>query len=251
LFPVKKKDKVMIGAILGQKLGMTRIFNNNNRVVSVSLVKAGPCYITGLRTAEKDGYTAVRLGYGELKENRVSKPLEGYFKKNNVPRARWMKEFRMDKLDGVVVGQAVKTDIFAPGEYVDVSGYTKGKGFQGVVKRHNFRGGPRTHGQSDRLRAPGAIGAQRPQRVLKGTRMAGHMGNEWTTIMRLEVVKVLPENDILVLKGSIPGPDGGFTVVQKTHKKRRQKVIIEAERHKPKGKGKAPGEFEKQKQKKK
>ncbi len=133
------------------------------------------------------------------------------------------------------------------GEYVDVSGFTKGKGFQGTVKRHNFGGGPRTHGQSDRLRAPGAIGSQRPQRVKKGTKMAGHIGHEWKTVQHLEVKQVVPEKNIIVVKGSIPGNVKDFVIIKKTTKKTKPKLVVTAEKHQPKGKGKAPKEVEKKK----
>jgi large subunit ribosomal protein L3 len=163
-----------------------------------------------------------------------------HFKKVNLKPYRHLKEFRIKKeLDGVKAGDEIKVDVFSPGEYVDISGFTKGKGFQGVVKRHNFAGGPKTHGQSNRYRSPGAIGAQRPQRVKKGTRMAGHMGYRWKTVQKLEIVNVLPEHNLLTVRGSAPGPNNNLLVIKKTLKKVREKKT-ELIPGKAMGKGKAP-----------
>ncbi|MDI6641742.1 MAG: 50S ribosomal protein L3 [Elusimicrobiota bacterium] len=237
--------------IIGIKLGITRIFDDKGATIPATLIQAGPCPVVQIKTKDNDGYNAVQLAYGDnIKEKNIPKALIGHFKKANLKPFKYLKEFRIKsvvKPEGLQVGQEIKVDIFSAGDRVDISGFTKGKGFQGVVKRHNFAGGPRTHGQSDRLRAPGAIGSQRPQRVKKGTKMAGHMGNEWKTIQRLEVVKVLPEKNLLVVKGSIPGNNNSMVIVRKTSRPLKPKVVVEAERHIPKGKGKAPKVIEKKK----
>lgn len=207
----------MIG-ILGQKLGMGRIFDEQGNSIPVTVISAGPCVVVQVKTREKDGYTAVQLGFGERKEKNVPKPLLGHFKKSNLKPTRWLREIRLKDTSNVKVGDKVTVDIFKPGEKVDVTGTTKGKGFQGVVKRHGFKGGPRTHGQSDKQRSPGAIGSQRPQRVKKGTKMAGKMGNKRKTIQNLEIVKVDKENNILLVKGSVPGPKKGLLVIRKAVK---------------------------------
>lgn len=225
--------------LLGTKVGMTKIFHENGEAIPVTLIKAGPCPITQIKTVENDGYNAVQLGFGEIiKEKNVIKPVIGHFKKNNLKPCKWLKEFRMDKLDGYTVGQEIKTDIFSSGEYVDVSGITKGKGFQGAVKRHNFGGGPRTHGQSDRLRAVGAIGSQCPQRVKKNMRMPGHMGDEWNTVQKIEIVQIVPEENLLLVKGSIPGVNDNLVIINKTVKsvKSKQSGLLDK---KIAGKGKA------------
>ncbi|MFH0807349.1 MAG: 50S ribosomal protein L3 [Elusimicrobiota bacterium] len=232
----------MINEILGIKRGMTRIFNEQGNIVPVTLIQAGPCPILNIRTKEKDGYDAVQIAYGDCKEKNVNKPLMGFYKKANVKTHRWIRECRIDKPEGLQVGQEIKLDIFTKGEFVDVTGISKGKGFAGVMKRHNFRGGPATHGQSKNQRSPGAIGSQRPQRVKKGTRMAGHMGDETTTIQRLMVVNILPEQNILLLRGSVPGPNNEILIIRKTTRKVKPKVFVAQERAKPKGKGKAPKE---------
>lgn len=241
----------MVNGLIGIKLGMTRIFNEKGEVIPVTLIKAGPCPIVQIKTKEKDGYNAVQLAYGDCKEKNIPKPLLGHFKKANLKPYRWLIEFKTDGVENLQVGQEVKVDIFNSGDYVDVSGFTKGKGFQGVVKRHNFGGGPRTHGQSDRQRAPGAIGSQRPQRVKKGTKMAGHMGNIWKTVQHLEVKQVIPEKNVIIVKGSVPGNVNNFVVIKKTTKKTKPKLVVETERHQPKGKGKPPKELEKEKKKSK
>jgi len=242
----------MVNGLIGIKLGMTRIFDSKGEVIPVTLIKAGPCPIVQIKKKEKDGYNAVQLGYGDnCKEKNIPKPLLGHFKKANLKPYRWLFEFKTDGIENLQVGQEIKVDIFNTGDYVDVSGFTKGKGFQGVVKRHNFGGGPRTHGQSDRLRAPGAIGSQRPQRVKKGTKMAGHMGHIWKTIQHLEVKQVLPEKNVIIVKGSVPGNVNDFVIIKKTTKKTKPKLVVEAERHTPKGKGKPPKEVEKKPEKKK
>ncbi len=206
----------MIG-IIGRKLGMTRIFGERGRVIPVTVIEAGPCYVTQVKSEETDGYNAVQLGFDETKEKRVTKPVLGHLKKAGVKPLRVLREFRDFELDDEVqLGQEIRVDIFKEGDKVSVTGYTKGRGFAGVVKRHGFGGGPKTHGQSDRWRAPGSIGQSSfPSRVLKGLRMAGRMGNTRVTVKNLEVVKVDPENNLLVIKGAVPGAIKGIVTIRK------------------------------------
>ncbi len=195
-----------MAGILGYKIGMTQIFDEDGLVVPVTVVKAGPCYVTQIKTKENDGYDAVQLSFGEIKEKRVTKPLLGHFAKAGVKPKRHLVEFDFGQDHQLKVGDEIKVDIFQPGLAVKVSGITKGKGFQGVVKRHGFGGGPKTHGQSDRLRAPGSIGqSSYPSRVFKGMKMAGRMGGKRHTLVNVKVVKVDPENNLLFLKGAVPG----------------------------------------------
>jgi len=202
-------------AILGEKAGMTQIFDEREEIVSVTLVVAGPCYITQVKTEEKDGYTALQLGFGETK--RLNKPQRGHLKK--LSPLRYLREVRVKDVQGYQVGQKLDASLFSVGDLVDVTGISKGKGFAGVMKRHGFRGGPATHGQSDRARAPGSIGATTtPGRVLKGMRMAGRMGNEGVTVQNLRVVLVDPERNLLGVRGSIPGNRGDLVMVRKAVK---------------------------------
>ncbi len=194
---------------------MTQIFDERGEIVPVTLVEAGPCYITQVKSEEKDGYTALQLGFGETK--RLNKPQRGHLKK--LPPLRYLREVRVDDVQGYQVGQKFGASLFSVGDLVDVTGISKGKGFAGAMKRHGFRGGPATHGQSDRARAPGSIGATTtPGRVFKGLRMAGRMGNEQVTVQNLEVVLVDPERNLLGVRGSIPGNRGGLVVVRKAVK---------------------------------
>lgn len=220
----------MITAILGRKLGMTRIFNENNEVVPVTVVQAGPCKIVQVKTVETDGYNAVQLCFGKRKTRNVTKPLMGHLKKYNIDfYPEIIKEVRVDNPENIHSGDEVNVSIFTVDELVDVQGYTKGKGFAGVVKRWGFGGGPRTHGQSDRLRAPGSIGSQRPQRVPKGRKMAGHLGNELVTVKNLQIVRIDPENNLLFIKGAIPGNKNSIVLIKKTGKvvQRKQEVVTE------------------------
>ncbi len=194
---------------------MTQIFDERGEIVPVTLVEAGPCYITQVKSEEKDGYTALQLGFGETK--RLNKPQRGHLKK--LPPLRYLREVRVDDVQGYQVGQKFGASLFSVGDLVDVTGISKGKGFAGAMKRHGFRGGPATHGQSDRARAPGSIGATTtPGRVFKGLRMAGRMGNEQVTVQNLEVVLVDPERNLLGVRGSIPGNRGVLVVVRKAVK---------------------------------
>ena len=193
--------------ILGKKIGMTSIFNTEGDLITVTVVKAGPCKIVSLRNKEKDGYSAVVMGFEDKKEKHVSKPVLGQFKKNSLTPQRFVKEFKGFNTDNYKVGDDIKVDLFKEGDVIKVRGKSKGKGFQGVMKRHNFGGvGGTTHGQSDRLRAPGSIGASSwPSRVFKGQRMAGRKGYENVTVRNLKVVKIVPEDNLIMIKGAVPG----------------------------------------------
>jgi len=196
-----------MSGILGRKLGMSSIFGENGKMIPVTAIQAGPCKIVTIRTKEKDGYKALQVGFGTKKEKNFNKPTLGHFKKNNVEPTAHLKEFRFDEISEYKVGQEIKADFFQEGEKIKVRAKSKGKGFQGVMKRHGFKGvGGTTHGQSDRLRAPGSIGqSSDPSRVLKGMRMAGRTGGKGVTISNLEVIKVLPEENIILVNGSVPG----------------------------------------------
>ncbi len=207
--------------ILGRKVGMTQIFREDGTVVPVTVVEAGPCYVTQVRDPERDGYRAVQLGYGETKAKHLTKGQMGHLARADVPHLRHLREVRTREDEVYELGQRILADIFAPGERVDIQGRSKGKGFAGVVKRHNFAGGPRTHGQSDRERAPGSIGAcATPGKVWKGQKMPGQMGNKTTTVQNLEVVLVDPERNLLAVRGSVPGPKGALVLVKGARKQR-------------------------------
>ncbi len=206
----------MLG-IIGKKVGMTSIFDENGKNIPVTVILAGPNYVTQVRTDEVDGYEAVQLGFDDKKEKNTPKALRGHFEKAGVSPKKRVVEFR-DFEKEVKLGDEIRVeDIFVEGEYVDVTGVSKGKGFQGVVKRHGFGGvGQATHGQHNRLRAPGSIGASSdPSRVFKGMRMAGHMGNERVTIQNLKVMKIIPEKNLLVVKGSVPGHKNAYLIIKK------------------------------------
>lgn len=201
--------------ILGRKIGMTQLFDKEGRVMAVTAIEAGPCTVTQVRTPEKDGYHAIQLGFGEAK--RLSSPLKGHLKK--LGSFRHLREFRLKGESPWKVGQQLDVSLFQPGDAVDVVGISKGKGFAGVVKRHHFAGGPKTHGQSDRHRAPGSIGSTTtPGRVLKGLRMAGHMGNRRTTVQNLIVVEADPVRSLLLVKGAVPGSKKGILIIKRSVK---------------------------------
>jgi large subunit ribosomal protein L3 len=201
--------------ILGEKLGMTQVFDENNRMVPVTVVKAGPCVVTQIRTIESDGYTAVQLAYGQIDPRKVTKPVAGHYKAANVTPRRHLIELRTDTIEDYTVGQELGADVFADGALVDVSGTTKGKGTAGVMKRHGFKGLGAGHGTQRKHRAPGSIGGcATPGRVFKGMRMAGRMGNERQTTQSLVVHKVDVERGLLLIKGAIPGPKGGLVLVR-------------------------------------
>lgn len=214
--------------IIGKKVGMTQIFGEDGQAIPVTVIQAGPCYVTQIRTAEKEGYTAVQLGFEELSpkrngSSRLNKPKQGHLKRNgmNLPDLRYLREFRTKDVD-VAEGQRLTADVFSQGDRIDVVGTSKGRGTAGTVKRHNFNRQKKTHGQSDRERAPGSIGAtSTPGRVLKGTRMAGRMGNERVTIQNLEVVVVDAEKNLLAVRGSVPGSKGGILLIKESRKNRR------------------------------
>lgn len=205
-----------MSGIIGKKVGMTSIFDDNGKNIPCTVIEAGPCVITQIKTQEVDGYSAFQLGYDDQKESRVNKPKLGHFKKSKSSPKKKLVEFK--NFDGdLQLGDSVTVDIFEEGEYVDVVGTSKGKGFQGVVKRYNFRGvGDATHGQHNRMRAPGSIGAASyPARVFKGMRMAGQMGNARVKETNLMVVKIFPEKNLLLVKGAVPGPKNSYVIVEK------------------------------------
>jgi len=208
--------------ILGKKLKMTQIFNENGEVIPVTLVEYKEGYVVDLKTEEKDGYVALKVGFEEMDEKKLTKPEIGYLRKRNLPPLKILKEFRFDSFDEIKnykIGDRITIDIFKEGDYVDITGKSIGKGFQGVVKRHGFHGGPATHGSMSH-RAPGSIGPTAPQRVLKGRRMAGHMGNEKVTIQNLQIFRIMRDENIIMIKGAIPGPSNGYILIKKAVKKR-------------------------------
>jgi len=192
--------------LLGKKLTMTSIFDTQRRQIPVTVLEVGPCYVTQIKTEEKDGYRAVQIGYRETKEHRLNKPVQGHLKKSGAGLLARMAEFRTDDPGRYEPGSALTVERFAVGDKVHVSARSKGRGFAGVVKRYNFKGGPKTHGQSDRFRAPGSIGASSdPSRVIKGMRMPGHMGHRRVTMKNLEIVEIDKEKNLIMVKGSVPG----------------------------------------------
>lgn len=206
-----------MAGIIGKKIGMTSIFDADGNNIPCTVVEAGPCVVTQVKTVDSDGYTAVQLAFGEKKEKNTPSPMVGHFKKAGTTPKRSVIEFAADFEQEVSLGDVVKCDIFQEGDFCEVVGTSKGKGFQGVVKRHNFGGvGGSTHGQHDRQRAPGSLGASSwPSRVMKGMRMAGHQGDVRVKLQNLQVVKVLPEQNLLFIKGAIPGHKGSFVTVLK------------------------------------
>lgn len=206
--------------LLGKKLGMTRIFDESGEVVPVTVIEAGPCYVTQKKTAEKDGYTAVQIGFGETEQRKLTRPEWMRLKVVDLPPLRYLRELRMSDTGEYEVGQKLSVDMFKVGDTVDITGTSKGKGFAGGMKRHGFRGGPKTHGQSDRARAPGSIGAgTTPGRVFKGTRMAGHMGARRVTTQNLRVVMVDPERNLLLVRGAVPGAKNGLLLIREAVKR--------------------------------
>ena len=202
-----------MAALLGKKIGMTQVFDEDGRVERVTVVQAGPCKVTGIRTHDRDGYEAVQLAFGETREKSLNKPLLGHLKKADAGPLKHLREFR-DEAGELQVGETVGADVFEKGDKVKVSGVSKGKGFQGTVKRHNFSRGPVTHG-SHNVRAPGSIGASAtPSRVFKGIRGPGQMGNKRVTQTGLEVVEVIPEENLLLLRGSVPGPKNAVVEIR-------------------------------------
>ncbi len=202
--------------LLGKKIGMTSVFSADGKNIPCTVIEVGPCVVTQIKTIDRDGYEAVQVGFQEKKEKHTTKPMSGHFKKAGVAPMRHLAEFKSFE-SMPELGQTLTVDLFQEGGFVDVVGTSKGKGFQGVVKRHGFGGvGQSTHGQHNRLRAPGSIGAcSYPAKVFKGLRMAGQMGNERVTVQNLQVIKVLPEHNLLMIKGSVPGAKGSIVLVEK------------------------------------
>ena len=203
--------------LIGKKIGMTSVFGADGKNIPCTVIEAGPCVVTQIRTVEKDGYAAVQLAYDETTEKHTSKALKGHFEKAGTTPKRKLVEFKADFAQELKLGDVLTVaDIFGDVKFVDVIGTSKGKGFQGVVKRHGFAGvGGATHGQHNRLRHPGSLGACAwPSRVFKGMRMAGHMGNERVKVFNLEVIKVMPENNLIVVKGSVPGAKGSYVIME-------------------------------------
>lgn len=202
----------MVKAIIGRKLKMTQIFEKDGKPVPVTVVEAGHCFVTQVKTKEKDGYEAIQLGYGEAK--KIKKPQEGILKKAKIEQnLKYFKEFQAKDIANIQVGNKIEVSLFSEGDKVNISGISKGKGYQGVIKRHGFRRGPETHG-SDHHRHPGSIGSMFPQRVIKGRKMPGHMGVEKVTLRGIAVMKVIPETNIIILKGAIPGPRKSIVNIQ-------------------------------------
>lgn len=206
-----------MSGILGKKIGMTSVFDESGEAIPCTVIEAGPCYVVQVKTKERDGYDAIQLGFDRHKERLVNKPAKGHFSKAKAKPMRLLKEFKSFNGTPLEPGAEVKVDIFHQGDIVDVTGRSKGRGFQGVVKRHHFGGvGMTTHGASDRVRAPGSIGSSSfPSRVFKGMRMGGRMGYENVTVKNLKVVRVIPESNILIVKGSVPGAINGYLEIVK------------------------------------
>ncbi|KUK36128.1 MAG: large subunit ribosomal protein [Thermacetogenium sp.] len=205
----------MSNGILGRKVGMSQVFDEEGKAVPVTVIEAGPCYVVQKKTPERDGYAALQLGFEEVEANKLNRPLRGHFAKNGVRPLRFLKEIRLDSdaVDSYEVGQEVKVDIFNPGDYVDVQGVTKGKGFAGGIKRHGFHRGPMKHG-SKYHRRPGSLGAKGPARVFKGRKLPGRAGGEMRTVKNLKVVKVDPEHNLLLVRGAVPGPRMGLLLIK-------------------------------------
>ena len=212
-----------VKGILGRKIGMTQVFDDNGRAVPITVLEAGPCHIAQVKTPDKDGYAAIQLSFGDAR--KITKPIAGHFAKANLDPARHLVELRLEELGEFEPGAEIKADVFEAGEFVDVVGVTKGKGFAGVMKRHNFHGLSASHGTERKHRSPGAIGAcATPARVFKGTRMAGHMGHRRVTTLNLRVIKADPERNLLLLRGAVPGPKGGLVMVRSAVRLRQRKA---------------------------
>ena len=201
-------------ALIGKKVGMTQIFDENGSVIPVTVIEAGPCVVAQVKTSEKDRYEAVQLGFGEVKENKLNKPEKGHFAKANVTAKKHLREFRLDSIEGIKVGDELKADVFAAGDKIDVQGTSKGKGFQGVIKRHGQSRGPMGHG-SMYHRRPGSMGpTSTPGRVFKGKKLPGHMGRVTVTIQNLDVIKVDMDKNVILVKGSVPGAKGAILKIK-------------------------------------
>ncbi len=205
--------------LVGKKLGMTQLFDANGNVVPVTVIEAGPCMVSQIKTMDNDGYEAIQVGFGDLKASKVNKPQKGHFAKGDVAPKKVLREFRLDDIAAFNVGDVLKADVFAEGDKVDVAGTSKGKGYAGVIKRWNFSRLKMSHGTGPVARHGGSIGAcSSPSRVFKGKKMAGHLGAERVTVQNLDVVKVDAENNIIAVKGAVPGPKGGIVVIKNSVK---------------------------------
>jgi large subunit ribosomal protein L3 len=206
----------MTVGILGKKLGMTQVYDKSGKTEAVTAIEAGPCTVTQIKTVERDGYSAVKLGFGEPKKKKTGGK-KGKAKDKTPSKFKYMREIRLDDGQEMEAGQKIDVSLFKAGDVINISGISKGKGFAGVVKRHHFKGGPKTHGQSDRWRAPGSIGSSAtPGRVLKGLRMAGHMGDERVTVSNLVVVEANPDRNLLLVRGAVPGMTNGLVIIEKS-----------------------------------
>ena len=213
-------------AIIGRKVGMTQIFDETGKVIPVTVIEAGPCVVTQKKTTELDGYEAVQLGFEDVGERKLSKPEAGHFKKNDLAPKRHLKEFRLEDTSSLNVGDIIKADVFAEGDFVDVTGTSKGKGFQGTIKRWNGQRTPTSHGGGPVHRHAGSMGANStPSRIMKGKKMPGHMGAEQITVQNLDIVKVDPELNLIAVRGAIPGPKGGIVFLKNTVKTHRVKNL--------------------------
>jgi large subunit ribosomal protein L3 len=206
--------------LIGKKIGMTQLFDENGSFIPVTVIEAGPCAVVQKKTNEKDGYEAVQLGFGDVKPNRVNKPMKGHFAKNDVAPKKVLREFRLADISAVSEGDIIKADVFAAGEKVDVSGTSKGKGYAGAIKRWNFGRLKETHGSGPVVRHQGSMGAcSDPSRVFKGKKMPGHLGSEKVTVQNLDIVRVDAENNLIAVKGAVPGAKGGYVVITDAVKK--------------------------------
>ena len=211
----RSKGRNMVNTILGRKLGMTQIWSDNDEVIPVTVIQAGPCTVAQVKTKETDGYEAVQLGYGDIKEKHVNKPMAGHFAKAGIAPTRYLREVRVEDASEHQVGEQVTVENFEGIDHVDVTGVSKGKGFAGVIRRYHFAGGPGGHG-SHFHRAPGSVGmCATPSRVIKGLRMPGHMGCDRVTVMNLELVRIDPEQNLMLVKGAVPGGKGALVTVRK------------------------------------
>jgi len=215
-------------AIIGRKVGMTQIFDEAGRVIPVTVIEAGPCVVVQKKTVEKEGYTAVQLGFQDIEEKKLTKPELGHFKKAGVAPKKYLKEFKLENADSLNVGDEIKVDVFAEGDEVDVTGISRGKGYAGVIKRWNAQRTPETHGGGPVHRHAGSMGSNSdPSRIFKGKIGAGHMGSEQVTVLNLEVVKVDPELNLLAVRGAVPGAKGSIVYIKNTVKKNRVKNAVQ------------------------
>ncbi|MFQ5866989.1 MAG: 50S ribosomal protein L3 [bacterium] len=212
---------MMVG-ILGQKVGMSQVFSEKGEALPVTVIKAGPCFVLQKKSDSKEGYNAIQIGYGERKQKSLNKPKRGHFEKAKVRPLKYLREFRVHNVDEYQLGQEIRVDIFKVGDYIDVKGTSKGKGFAGAVKRWGFKGGPASHGSRQHRRVGSIGGSSFPSRVFPGTKMAGRMGGSSSVAKRLEVVKIIPEDNLILVKGAVTGVKKGLVVISKSKKKEKQ-----------------------------